>query len=59
MSKQIIKVSNVSKSFGVKIILNDISLSILDNDRIGLIGENGFGKTTFCKILLNKKSLKF
>ena len=55
MSKQIIKVSNVSKSFGAKTILKDISFSILDNDRIGLIGENGSGKTTFCKILLGKE----
>lgn len=55
MSKQIIKVSNVSKSFGTKIILKDISFTISDNDRIGLIGENGSGKTTLCKILLGKE----
>ncbi|MFA6119068.1 MAG: ABC-F family ATP-binding cassette domain-containing protein [Parachlamydiales bacterium] len=55
MNKQIIKIVNISKSFGIKIILKDISLSILSNDRIGFIGENGSGKTTLCKILIGQE----
>ncbi|MBD3300009.1 MAG: ATP-binding cassette domain-containing protein [Candidatus Moranbacteria bacterium] len=34
-----------------KIILDDISLSIKDNQKIGLVGKNGAGKTTLLKII--------
>ena len=55
MAKQIVTISNLSKSFGIKRILDNVSLNISDGDRIGLVGENGCGKTTFCKILLGKE----
>ena len=37
--------------FGEQIVLNKASLSIHENDRIGLIGKNGSGKSTFLKII--------
>ncbi|HET53950.1 MAG TPA: ABC-F family ATP-binding cassette domain-containing protein, partial [Ignavibacteria bacterium] len=37
--------------FGEQIILDKASLSIHDGDRIGLIGRNGAGKSTFLKII--------
>ncbi len=42
---------NLSISFNLNIILQDISFSINTADRIGLIGPNGCGKTTLLKIL--------
>lgn len=42
---------SISKSFGTKQLFRDLSVSIFSNDRIGLIGQNGSGKTTFLKIL--------
>ena len=42
---------SLSKSFGTKDLFQDISISIFSGDRIGLIGQNGSGKTTFLKIL--------
>ena len=39
------------KSYGIQRILQDISFSISNNERIGLIGPNGSGKTTLMRIL--------
>ena len=52
MNMEIIKLSNVSLGYGKNIILDNISLSILENDFIGIVGPNGSGKTTFLKALL-------
>jgi ABC-2 type transport system ATP-binding protein len=41
-----LKVSNISKSYGNKTILSNISLEIEEGDFVGLIGLNGAGKTT-------------
>lgn len=37
--------------FGEQIILDQASLSVHEGDRIGLIGRNGAGKSTFLKII--------
>lgn len=42
---------SVSKSYATRSLFKDLSLSIFAKDRIGLIGPNGSGKTTFLKIL--------
>lgn len=42
---------NLTKYFGDKIILSDASASVEDNDRIGIIGRNGTGKSTLLNIL--------
>ncbi|MEK6201134.1 MAG: ABC-F family ATP-binding cassette domain-containing protein [Desulfobulbaceae bacterium] len=44
----------LSKSFGAQTLFKNISLSISDGDRIGLIGPNGSGKSTLLKIICNK-----
>jgi branched-chain amino acid transport system ATP-binding protein len=44
-------IRGVSKHFGGIQALNDISLSIEDNELIGVIGPNGAGKTTFVNII--------
>ena len=46
-----IKLVNVSKSYGNNIVLDNINLSLEDNKIYGLIGRNGVGKTTLMKIL--------
>lgn len=42
---------HLNKSYNVKTILHDISLTINPRDRLGLIGPNGSGKTTLLRIL--------
>ncbi len=46
-----IRLNNVGLSFGAKIILDNVSLHIRRNDRIGLIGPNGAGKSTLFKLI--------
>lgn len=47
----VLSCSDVSKSYVVDTIIENISLSVNDNDKIGLIGLNGAGKTTLFNIL--------
>jgi ATPase subunit of ABC transporter with duplicated ATPase domains len=42
---------NVSKTFGEKVVLRDISLSFFYGAKIGVIGENGAGKSTLLRIM--------
>ena len=46
-----IEVKNVSKSFGGKAILQDVSLSIEQGTAVGLVGANGSGKSVLFKII--------
>ncbi len=48
---EIIKIEHLKKSYGRKSVLDDISLSLGENQIIGLLGPNGCGKTTLIKIL--------
>ena len=43
--------NNVSKSFGVETILENISFSVNEGDKIGIVGVNGTGKTTLFKVI--------
>lgn len=45
-------VDNLSKSFGNKLLFQNLNLSIKRGDKIALVGPNGIGKTTFFRILL-------
>lgn len=47
----LITLENISKSYSEKKLLNNISLGINEGDKIGVIGINGTGKSTFLKII--------
>ena len=51
--KAVLEISNLSKLFKKRLIINDISLKIMPGDIFGLIGANGVGKTTLIKIILD------
>ncbi|MDX8045080.1 ABC-F family ATP-binding cassette domain-containing protein [Gracilibacillus sp. S3-1-1] len=46
-----IKIENLVKTYGEKVLFDGISFAITDNDRIGLIGVNGTGKSTLLKVI--------
>ena len=47
----ILSCNNLTKSFGVESILENISFTVNEGDKIGVIGVNGTGKTTLIKII--------
>lgn len=47
----LVTINNITKRYDPDIILDDISVAIAPEDRIGLIGRNGCGKTTLLKII--------
>lgn len=49
-----ISISGISLRFADKVIFDDLSVFIRDNERIGIVGDNGTGKTTFLRSLLNE-----
>ena len=51
MGKKTIELHHVSKSFGDKKVLDDFDYIILKNQRLGIIGPNGCGKSTLMKII--------
>lgn len=53
-SKIVAEFRNINKSFGDKVILDKFNLRILRGDRIGVLGRNGSGKTTFLKMLVGE-----
>ena len=52
----LITVNNLSKSNGIKKIVDNVSFTIEENDKIALVGVNGTGKSTVLKILAGKEN---
>ena len=51
MGNKTIELSDISKSYGNHLLIRDYNCIFLKNDRIGIIGPNGCGKTTLLKII--------
>ncbi|KAJ3625360.1 hypothetical protein Zmor_004314 [Zophobas morio] len=49
--KTLIKLTDIKKQYGKKVVLHDINLEINEGDRIGVIGPNGGGKSTLSEII--------
>lgn len=50
---EVLLIDNMSKSFGDKTLFNNLSFSLIREDKVALIGDNGRGKTTLFKILMD------
>ncbi|MBW2219433.1 MAG: ATP-binding cassette domain-containing protein [Deltaproteobacteria bacterium] len=49
-----ISIENLSKSFGPQVIFDQVDFKINPREKIGLVGRNGHGKTTFFKLLIGQ-----
>ena len=50
-----LSVSGLGLSYGTDVILNDVSFSVNDGDKLGIIGVNGAGKTSLFRIITGKE----
>ncbi|WP_035381755.1 ribosomal protection-like ABC-F family protein [Fervidicella metallireducens] len=57
LPEYIIKVNNINKSFGNRVLLKNASFNIKIGDKAALMGGNGIGKTTLIKMLLGKECI--
>lgn len=52
--REVIRVNNLRKSFGLKRLFDNVNFTLFFNDSMCLLGENGTGKSTILKIILNE-----
>src|SRR5512147_1536296 len=50
--RNLVNLEKVSKSYGIRILLDDVSLGVGQGERIGVVGRNGDGKTTLLRLVL-------
>ncbi len=53
---EVVLLEGLGKRFGEKVLFHDLDLLIEGSDRIALIGDNGSGKTTFLRILMDEET---
>ena len=58
MSNEILRLENIQKYYGAKLILDEISLNLNRGDRAVLVGENGAGKSTLARIILRQELIE-
>src|SRR3990167_265180 len=53
--KVLLQLNGIHKSYGAQVILDDATVSFLEDQKIGVIGRNGAGKSTLCKIITGEE----
>lgn len=54
MGKEALNIEGLSKSFDGNAVIRNLDLRITPGEKIGLIGPNGVGKTTFCRLIMEE-----
>lgn len=54
LGRKVIECEKISKRYGDKALIRDFSYLLLRSDRIGIIGQNGIGKSTLLKIIMGE-----
>jgi ATP-binding cassette subfamily F protein 3 len=54
-SNKVLELDGISKSFGAKRVLSDLSQTIWHGERVGLIGANGAGKSVLLRMILGRE----
>ena len=57
LGKKIIEINDISKSFGDKVVLKNFTYTVLKGDRIGIVGNNGEGKSSLLNAIARKLDL--
>ncbi len=52
--RQVLELVSISKAYGNKVVLDDLSLKVQRGDRLAIIGPNGIGKSTLLKIMIGE-----
>jgi len=55
MGGKILELKNISKAFDDTVILDEFSYQFVKGERIGILGKNGVGKSTFLKVLMGEE----
>ena len=55
MANPFVDIQNLTKSFGAQVLFEDISFSIAEGQKIGLIAKNGTGKSTLLSVITGKE----
>ena len=55
MANPFVDIQNLTKSFGAQVLFEDISFSVAEGQKIGLVAKNGTGKSTLLSILTGKE----
>ena len=55
LGKKIIEIESLSKSYGDKVLIKNFSHIFSKDDRVGIIGDNGVGKTTLIKLITGEE----
>jgi len=51
LGRKVIELKSISKAYDNKLLIDDFTYTVLRNDRLGILGENGSGKSTMLKLL--------
>lgn len=56
MATSFLQVENLTKSYGDRLLFEDVTFGVYEGDKIGIIAKNGTGKSTLLKLIAGKES---